>query len=97
MDSICLSDCFNFLVFCGLLWNTKHALVPFTCAPSLSNATTEAKTLISGLEKAIAIQKREEGEGVNPYETIERNLICLLRTNTEFEARQPYFCFGDVV
>lgn len=67
-------DCFNFLVFCGLLWNTKHALIPFTCAPSLTNATTEAKTLISGLGKAIVIQKREEGEGVNPYEKQEFNM-----------------------
>lgn len=87
MDSTCLSDCFNFLEFCGHLWNTKHALVPFICAPSLSNATIEAKTLISDLGKAIVIQKKEEGEGASPYESIARNLICLLRTSTEFEAR----------
>lgn len=87
MDSICLSDCFNFLAFCGLLWNTKHALVQFTCAPSLSNAITVAKTLISGLGKAVVIQKRKAGEGVNPEETIARNLIRVLRTSTEFEER----------
>lgn len=65
MGSICLSDCFKFLVFRGLLWNMKHALIiQFTSAPSLSDATTEAKTLIAGLDKPIVIWKwKVGGEG----------------------------------
>jgi len=50
------------LEVCSVFWpfvehEARAIIVPFTCAPSLSDATTEAKTLIAGLDKPVVIQK----------------------------------------
>lgn len=56
-----------FSVF-SVLWpfvehEARTLIVQFTCTPSLSDATTEAKTLIAGLDKPVVTQKWKGGKG----------------------------------